>query len=430
MAAEWSVPTEPPPKYGDPYHDRDSEDSFELRVQSAVDRLKVRKAAEAIVRAESEPTAPPFDAGSLADILARPAEPDMRVAGLIPWASSALIVAQRKTGKTTLLLNYANALITGDDFLGQFPVQPVTGRIAILNFEVSAAMLARWAADVDIDPDRLYLVNLRGRRNPFTHPEDREHLAQTLRSQAVEALIVDPFSRAYTGASQNDSGEVGSFLSDLDRFARAEAGATDLILAAHAGWNGERTRGSSALEDWADVIITLTRDDTDDGNGARFIRAVGRDVDLDEDRLEIDQHTRRLTMTGAGSRRQATTTRKVDVLIPIVINIVNTTPGLGVNEIRARVKVLREEGTVNGRDGEVNKAVAQALDRGLIRAEQHGQKRAHYPTEAHQGPTEARPHPATEATEAIRASVPVTPPTDTQQPPTRASVQSPPKDTP
>jgi hypothetical protein len=48
-------------------------------------------------------------------------------------------------------------------------------------------------------------------------------------------------------------------LTGLDMFARSEVGARDLIVTTYAGWNGERSRGSAALEDRADSIITLTR---------------------------------------------------------------------------------------------------------------------------------------------------------------------------
>ena len=37
------------------------------------------------------------------------------------------VVAQRKTGKTTFNLNLADSFLTGRDFLGRFPVVPVTG---------------------------------------------------------------------------------------------------------------------------------------------------------------------------------------------------------------------------------------------------------------------------------------------------------------
>src|SRR5688500_10886476 len=71
-------------------------------VELEAHRIRVREAAKAKVRTENAPPAPPFDAGLLAEILARPAEPPYRVEGLIPSDAGTLIVAQRKTGKTTL----------------------------------------------------------------------------------------------------------------------------------------------------------------------------------------------------------------------------------------------------------------------------------------------------------------------------------------
>jgi AAA domain len=102
------------------------EDALNLRrdVAAELHKLRVRKAAQEALRAESEPPAPPFDAGTLGEILARPADPPMRVDGLIPWESSALLVAQRKTGKTTMLLNLARSLLTGEDLLGALPSLP------------------------------------------------------------------------------------------------------------------------------------------------------------------------------------------------------------------------------------------------------------------------------------------------------------------
>lgn len=338
---------------------------FAQLVAQEAGKLRVRAAARALVDAEeraAEPT-PAFDAGTLAEVLARPAEPPHRVDGLIPSEASTLIVAQRKTGKTTLELCLARSLIVGGDFLGRFDVRPIAGRVGFLNFEVSAGQLARWARDLGIPEDRLYLVNLRGRRNPLAHPEDRAMLAAALRSQQIETLIVDPFGRAYGGQSQNDSGEVGAWLTDLDYFARGEVGAVDLVLSAHAGWNGERTRGSSALEDWADSIITLTRDNDDDS--VRFLRAMGRDVEVDEDRLSFDPFTRLLSMTGAGSRKVVAKVRHLEELVPAVVQVVKTTPGITGNKLTT---ALREAGHSCQRGDEI-KAAALAVERGQLRIE-------------------------------------------------------------
>lgn len=161
--------------------------AFNRAVADETRVLRIRKAAQDRFRAEQEPEQPPFDAGTLVELLGRPADPPMRAEGLIPSDAGTLVVAQRKTGKTTLELNYARSLLTGEDFLGRFPVRPITGTVALLNYEVSGNMIARWADDVGVPRERLYVVNLRGRRNPLTHPGDRQRLAEDLRARDTHA---------------------------------------------------------------------------------------------------------------------------------------------------------------------------------------------------------------------------------------------------
>jgi AAA domain len=362
--ADW----EPMQDYGPDGQDAAS-DAYEAALNLGRDvaaelrKLRIRKAAQELFKAENEPVAPPFDAGTLGEILARPPDPPMRVDGLIPWDSSALVVAQRKTGKTTFDLNLTRCLLTGEDFLGRFAVRPIDGIVGILNFEVSAAMLGRWADEHGIDRERFYMVNLRGRRNPFTHPGDRETLAADLRGRGVETLICDPFGRAYPGKSQNDPGEVGAWLVDLDVFARGEVGAKDVILSAHAGWNGERTRGSSALEDWADVILTMTRDPDDDS--LRFLKAEGRDVDLAEDQLAFDPDTRTLSLAGTGSRKMSRDGRRLDELVTAVMEQVTAAPGINGTELGVALK----DAGVSFQKGDERKAARAGVDAGYLSVE-------------------------------------------------------------
>jgi hypothetical protein len=336
---------------------------FELRVNTKLDELRVLDEARDRLAAEKAAAlaATPFDAGLLEEILARPAEPPHRVDGLIPSQAGVLVVAQRKVGKTTFDLNLGRCLLTGEKFLGRFEVRPLDGRVGFLNYEVGGGQLARWADEAGVDRKRFYIVNLRGRRNPFGHDGDRAELAEQMRRQEVEALFVDPFSRAYTGKSQNDPGEVAAWLAELDRFARTDAGVVDIILNAHAGWDGERTRGASALEDWADSIITLVTDPED--RTARFMRAVGRDIEVDEDQLRYDQQTRTLSLTGTGSRQQSKADRAAEAAIPDVLDYVAEHPDSSGNEIR--------EGVAAG-----NKAIDQARRRLVERGDIVEGKRA------------------------------------------------------
>lgn len=357
-------------------------EAFQRDVDAEARRIQVRDAARRKITDEARESTPPMDAGLLRDVLARPAEPPHRVDGLIPSDGGTLLIAQRKTGKTTLTLNLARTLITGEQFLGRFDVRPIAGTVAILNYEVSGAQIARWANDVGIPDELLLLVNLRGRRNPLAHDTDREQLAALLRHHQVESLIVDPFGRAYTGLNQNDAGEVGAWLADLDRFARGEAGVSDVILTVHAGWQKDRTRGSSALEDWADSILTLTKNEDD----TRFLKAIGRDVELQEDSLHYDEITRLLRLTGTGSRRQSIDAQQAEDWLDEVVRHVEKNVGINKGQLEKDFNIRAET---------VRAAVDLAITKGLIRRVIKGRSQLHYPTNpAAIRPDTIRPDPS------------------------------------
>lgn len=333
-------------------------------VERKAAEMRHYRAARKLVDAEEAAADPaePFDSGTLTEMLARPdTGPTYRADGIIPANASTTIVAQNKAGKSTSLGNLARSLITGEPFLDRFDVDPITGRFAVLNYEVDGRQAARWYEEIGVPEDRVYFVNLRGRRNPLSHPGDRERLAKELRDAEVETVAVDPFGQAFPGENQNDSGEVSAFLRDLDRFARSEVGATDLILTVHAGWGGDRTRGSSALEDWPDSIITLTKD----VQGTRYLKARGRDVDIEEDALSFDPETRRLSMTGDGSRREVTDTRHIEQVTPSVVAYVNAHPGCSQNAVEHKVA---------GNTHQIRNALRVAAETGQIHREKVGGK--------------------------------------------------------
>ncbi|MCA0294737.1 MAG: AAA family ATPase [Actinobacteria bacterium] len=278
---------------------------------------------------------PAPDIATLAELLQRPAPSADRIQGLMPWDASVTVVAQNKVGKTTFVLNLTRSLITGEPFLGRFEVQPIDpdARVAILNYEVSGAQLARWAAEVGIPGDRLVIVNLRGARNPLSTSTSTSALADLLRPYNIETLIVDPFGRGIGGQDQNSARDVQPWLNRLDSFARDGVGALDLVLVVHSGWNGERSRGSSALEDWPDAKWYLTKD----AAGLRYFRAEGRDVDVEEDQLAFEPETRRLTLTGQGNRSTAGKTHTLMILRTQVLDYLEANPGASGNAIEEAI---------------------------------------------------------------------------------------------
>ncbi|MGB3954727.1 MAG: AAA family ATPase [Brooklawnia sp.] len=354
----------PDQSYWDSLLAEDPVPTFDTEVQRRAYRLRVDRAAHDLLDAENRPTPEPLDVATLADVLTRPAPTADRIEGLAPWEGSTLITAMRKTGKTTMAGNLARCLITGAPFLGRFEVKPLNGTLAFLNYEVSGHQLARWLDEMGVDQDRVLLANLRGRANPLTHPDARGELSERLKVAGVEAIIVDPFGRAFTGDDQNNAGQVTKFLMDLETFVRSEVGARDLFLTNHAGWDAERSRGSTALEDWPDALWRIVRDQNRD-DSSRYFSAFGRDVEVSEDQLSFDPDTRRLSLTGTGSRRQASAARKNDELANACVRIVELMPGINGSSLEQRLKT---EGFSFQRGAGV-KAAKCAVEAGLLRIE-------------------------------------------------------------
>jgi hypothetical protein len=273
-------------------------------VADAVERMVVQDEARRVFSALNLPPKP-FDAGTLAEIVARGPEPAHRVAGLMPFESNLMIVATKKTGKTSVILNVARCLITGEKLFGTLDVRPMAAdsKVAILNYEVAAKTLARWATEVGIPADRLVIVNLRGRRNPLKIESDRAQLAELLRGHHVEILIVDVFTKAFTGDDQSNNSQTQVFFDELERWAREDIGVTELVVTAHAGKTGDSFRGASQPEGWADVNVYLTRS-SDSPTAQRHLSAEGRDVAMDKTPLNYDVPTRLFTLaatTGTNS---------------------------------------------------------------------------------------------------------------------------------
>lgn len=253
--------------------------------------IRARRRAEARLAAEeaADGWAGLPDAVELYDALEEEPTP-FRVEGLVPAEAFSALVAQAKVGKTTLIGNFARSLLTGEDFLGRFGVRPLDGNVAMMNYEMPGRTLAGWYADMGLPRGRFHLLNLRGAPNPLASDVGRGELADLLRRRDVETLILDPFGVAYTGQSQNDPQEVRAWQVALDRLVRS-AGVQDVVLAVHAGWEGGRVRGSTALKDHPDSLITLTRE-----GDTRYLEAVGRDVEVSRGVLTMDP-ARRLTFT-------------------------------------------------------------------------------------------------------------------------------------
>jgi len=124
-------------------------------------------------------------------------------------------------------------------------------------------------------------------------------------------LIMDPLGAFYDQPSGGDPN--AAYLRWWARLEHVvlQAGLRGVLIIHHTGYSEDganRARGASAMMDKPDVNLTY-RYETGEGahtdaptDTKRYLRAFGRDVDVDEFEVDYNVRTRLLSATGGGSR--------------------------------------------------------------------------------------------------------------------------------
>lgn len=233
------------------------------------------------------------------------------------------LAAKAKAGKTTLCLALLKSFVTGHDFLGRFKVTKPEGAIGYINMELTDAQMQRWTKRLGIAKESgIHFWNLRGKPNPLRSEASRRLLIDQIRSRGVKTLFIDTFAKVFSG-NANDNSEVNRFLVMLDGVLES-AGVEQLVMLVHAGHEGKRIRGATALNDHPDSIWYLTTDEA----GNRYFSAIGRDVDVPEGHLSLDMGTYDITYTGEGR-----SLRKVSSQKELLISFVESHPGCKAKDI-------------------------------------------------------------------------------------------------
>jgi hypothetical protein len=267
-------------------------DSDLLRIESQEEaKRRAREAKNA--NDESTPSAT-----LLSDFLTKELSPErFLIEGVIPVNGTVTVVAAKKTGKSTFIYNIIHSLINGEPLLGCFDSMKVEERIGFVNYELTEEQAQDWFQRSPIgSTDQVAVWNLRGKPNPFRSEEALRDFALEVKALGVRVLILDPFSSAFRGGNTQDNDEVKDFWLRTDAFKDA-SGVRELIVPVHAGRDGSRSRGASALDDHPDAILHLNKQ-TD---SIRTFHAFGRDVEIAEGELEFDKSTLLLTYKGAVS---------------------------------------------------------------------------------------------------------------------------------
>lgn len=291
-------------------------EAYERAVRMEATKLKLRDDAKEMLAAIKAGEAPPLGGVNLAEFLSQPDNPiAYRIRDMWPLGGRVLLPAAAKAGKTTMVTNLLKCLADGGDFLGVYETIPVNRHVVYLNMEVGEDQMRSWLRRVQIEhEDRIVVENLRGRASALTlsSAKGRLRVARWLADQNAEVVILDPIAPLLgsLGLDENSNSDIATFFAWWSE-TLLEAGADDDFLAHHAGWDGSRSRGASRLVDEPDAIWTISRDKATDDDGddvygiqePRFLKAIGRDVELPDRQLIFDPTTGLLRL-GEASRKQ------------------------------------------------------------------------------------------------------------------------------
>jgi RecA-family ATPase len=357
------MPTNVDPDTGEVLEEGGQNRGEELMLAAEIQQQRIRKMAREHLR--DEDNLAKFKLPDIFDNLTIELEqPDEQAKYLInevfPTGGNITLTAEYKSGKTTLINNVVKALVDDQPFLGRYGVNDHTRNVVIFNYEVEPRQYRQWMREVGIiNTDRVKLVHLRGLRMPMTSDFVQERVIDILKGFNAQTWIVDPLARAFVGSGdENSNSDMGTFLDTLDVI-KYEAGVENLIVAAHTGRGSEqgieRARGASRFDDWADVRWLLTKND----EGQRFLKAHGRDVDMEQHLLTYDPESRNLTVERAIKQSEQT----IENIMKQMVDTVTENPGILTKELKD---------TVSGGTSNKDRAYKYCVDSGRIIAKQVG----------------------------------------------------------
>lgn len=281
-----------------------AEYELETAIQNEMRRQKIVRTAQIRLNSEAQGNKP-------LKLLSGPEIEDLditqewRIEGLIAQGGNVMINAQAKAGKSTLVINLIRCLMTGENFLGEFPVEKVS-TVRVIDLEMPIASSRRWLREAGLTKfpgvEYAFLV---GQASDFmvTNELVRRKLADSLKG--ADVLVIDPVGPllAAMGLDENSPTDIRLLLNSLTEL-KEMSGSSEMIVIHHAGHGMARARGASTFNDWPDCFMVLTNTDPGNQSGVRKLTARGRDVDFSRE-LKYHAPTRSLaTMDAHFSARE------------------------------------------------------------------------------------------------------------------------------
>jgi hypothetical protein len=153
--------------------------------------------------------------------------------------------------------------------------------------------------------------------------------------------------------------EAGRFLNGGFDPLLVEAGVPNGMVIHHMGHLGDRARGDSSMLGWGDTW-KVSRDDPDDPASVRYFSAYGRDIDVHQGTLEMDD-SRHLTLL-KGGKKDAKNRAVWEAIAPW---IQAEEPVGSVNQVKKAFDPKDDELSVTFPAGQIDAAIKWAQINGL-----------------------------------------------------------------
>lgn len=209
------------------------------------------------------------------------------IEGLWPMSGRVNFSAQAKTGKTTTTGALAYSLLSGEPFLGKWPVRKLADDESITIFDVESTreqVMKAYRRAFELRTGRLRVVRFRENRAGLNFMVDaaREHMLDAYSGSRVYIMDNQTRLAKAMGLDTDSAIEAASMLAAWDQLV-LDMGGEESLWVNHAGHDGTRSRGSSVLRDDADALWLMAKD----ASGKRTFSAEGRIEEVSKVKVEL-----------------------------------------------------------------------------------------------------------------------------------------------
>jgi hypothetical protein len=213
---------------------------------------------------EAEPYQSQFDAVTWLDLRKPGPKHEYLVKGVFTKGEQSMLLGESQSGKSFLAIDIAMAVATGRDWFGR---KVSRGGVVYQAGESAAGVrrkrLPAYAQLHGIEETPLPFTLLQGKLDLFTSDEPAEAFIEECKHWAgtfdvpLELIVIDTFSKATSGANENDGKDMSLVLDRCDKIRRATQ--AHVMLVHHLNASGGKARGHTSLFANVENVVTVRR---------------------------------------------------------------------------------------------------------------------------------------------------------------------------